>query len=210
MDNREDCWDECKDRPDCEIEDEDFGFFENEDCASFTCPQPAAPQRASLDQASCRLLRRSWMPVEIKVVPAVGEVPPGGTVEFAVFATGAADVGGYEIKCATSGLLSGSASVVPSIQDRRDALFNGAESVSAVDPVGRRVLAVALSGGVSPARAAYLGTFTGRLSDDASGTLEVGLATGPEELIVADPDGRPYRVNVTPGTVRITPPSRGP
>ena len=191
---------------DCGADDGDFAG-NGTTCASTTCPLPAPAMASSSESLSRRSIQRvSAAPVQIKLVPSMDAVQPGETVDVHVFATGVTDVRGYEIKGLASGLRRGSASLVASIQDRRDGLMKGVENVSAIDQTGGPMIVAATAGSVSSAGTAYLGTFTVQVSDDAAGTLQVSLAAGPDQLILASADGSQHGVDVTPATLRITAP----
>ena len=166
----------------------------------------AAPAASSSRELARRSISHSAAPVQIKLVPSTDVVQPGGTVEVHVFASGATDVRGYEIKGVPSGLRRGSASLGASIQDRRDSLMNGVESISAIDQTGGRIIVAATVGSVSSAGTGYLGTFTVQVSDDAVGTLQVSLGAGRDQLILGLADGSRQYADVTPATLRITAP----
>ncbi len=164
-------------------------------------PPPPAPGVFASD-ASIARAPRGTAPVQIKIVPETRTAQPGDTVKFNVYASGANSVRGYEIWGVVDGLRRGSASVTASIENRRDGLMSGIETVSAINQSSNRIVVASISGSVSADRTAYLGTFTVTISDDAVGTLTVDLATGAEQLVVGEDGSGVY--NVTPGSVRIT------
>ena len=84
-----------------------------------------------------------------------------------------------------------------------DNVMSGVESFWIVNENDDRIVAFSIDGTGSAAGTAYLGTFTALISNDAAGTLQVGLVTDPDQLIVGDADGSPYGVEVTPGSIRI-------
>ena len=97
----------------------------------------------------------------------------------------------------------GSAWLVPSIRDRRDALMSGVECLTAVNEANGRAVAASLDGVVSSPRAAYLCTFTVTVSDDALGTLVVDLVRGPLELVLGTSSTDQLEVNVTPARIMV-------
>ncbi len=157
-----------------------------------------------------RASERSTDPVHLKIVPATREARAGDTVRFDVFAMGATNVRGYEIWAVVDGLRSGTAFVVPSIEERNDNVMNGVDAYTALNEAQNRIVVAAIDGPVPARRGTamgYLGSFSVTLSDDASGTLRVGLDTDAERLIVGSGRGGVY--NVTPGSVRIVATERG-
>ena len=98
---------------------------------------------------------------------------------------------------------------------RADYVFRGLEKLDAVDRVGKRLGAVLLSGGTQPIDTGYLGSYSLRASDDASGTFsvtisakETSMVASKSNQIILFSEGPPAEITVGAQQLRRLPAER--
>jgi len=166
------------------------GVFEGDgvDCIPDPCgsPAPAGDYSAST----------------ITLIADQQRIGSGGRLTVDVFAEGVPDVRGYEISLEVLGWRG---SLEPTRvyidSSRADYVFAAMGGLTAVDPIGQRLMGVLAQGSTSALERVYLGSFELQASRGAAGTFEVnGRSDG---VHVLDSMGQPINTTVVGAQVSV-------
>jgi hypothetical protein len=120
------------------------------------------------------------------VVPDRTAIQPGETVNVHVFLSGASQVRSYQVKLAVRGGVTGGL-LIDNLwidSERTDYVFGKLQKLDAVDPSNSRMAGVLMQGGVDVGNPAYVGSYSLRASNDASGVFSVNLGLDHNESIL--------------------------
>ncbi len=145
---------------------------------------------ADARQVTRVISRRRSAPVgtAITLVPSQTTIEPGEVVTLEIFVTGGvSDLRAFQLAVEISAGASGVLTTEELWMDtqRADYVFRGLEKLDAVDRVGKRLGAVLLSGGTQPMETGYLGSYSLRASDDASGTFSVTISAKDTSMVAS-------------------------
>jgi hypothetical protein len=158
-----------------------FGCFFDDPCADrASCPPAGAAGGAMGPMGGGGFPMGGGSPVAFSLVPDRELIGQGETVDVEVYIDSVDDLGAYEVSLEVTGGDTGSLNLEDLVIDkaRPDYVFGTEDVVDAVDMVGERLGACLMDGGMMVQGPAYLGTFTYRASQDASGVFQVTVRPG--------------------------------
>ena len=124
----------------------------------------------------------------ITVVPRTLGVAPGGVLDVDVYLSDCTGLMAYQIKLDVAGGDTGALTLEQFSVDRtrKDFLFKGEQIIEAKAPAVGEIATFRYEGGSSVAEGkyAYLGTFSFRVSEDASGEFFVNINTTEQSLLI--------------------------
>ncbi len=169
-------------------------------------PCTAAAEAAQMEVASLPYDDLDFAPAAtIELVPSRTELQPGEAVAVDVLLSGAFDVRNYQVTLVVdggdSGRLHGEDLRIDA--QRADFIFGYGSMLSAVDHPGDRIGAVLVSGGVDVVDPAYLGTFTLRATEDASGTFSVYAALENHGSMLNSSDNQQIRFSSPAAEIEV-------
>ena len=141
----------------------------------------------------------------ITLTASSDSIVPGGEVTIEAYLHSVPNLRTYQITLATSGGTSGriAGTNLWIDSERADFVFGTEPKLDAVDQFGGRLGGVLMSGSVDATRTSYLGSFTLRASDDASGTFTIDVKTGGRSSIVWTSENKPVNFGTRAATVSV-------